>query len=843
MKKIFSYILIIVILAANIFAPISVGWNQKIKFNLAEAETVISSDYNMRISASVSATDNSVSLNVSTQKNSETSDKGTGYSSSVVVVANLKNKDGANVGGEKRLVLSRLGLENNNPLIFSNLDPNSPYILNATVVEQTDYSSGGGSGGSSEKTLGSLISSQAVKTNPTGVTTSTDLGSFSAKSGSIGVVTLPECRWDFWNTIGGCAGVFLYKVIFVPTSYLFAAAGMFFDSTFAYSVQSSSYQSTFVVEGWGVVRDFCNMFFIFILLYIAFGTILDLNGVKTKEMIINVIIIGLLINFSLFAVRLIVDSSNILARVFYNDKAITVNAGDAGSQASDWISKATKNGVIPLSAALVNKVDPQRLIIQSSKVDDIEDNSGNNAESDQGVPANTFIIVTILAIAINITGLFTFLSVGLIFVGRVVGLWISMILAPFAFFSYAVPAMRNIEFVGWKKWWPEMIKLAFLAPVFIFFMYLILQFLNKGLGIISADGKTGVDFVIAIMIPFIFIIFLLIQAKNIAKTMSGRVATAVTNAVSGAGKLVGGVALGAATGGAALLGRATVGSAMSRVAKSDALRKQATDKNAGAFSRWVSRKTLKSADSLSKSSFDARNTKAAKFTESKTGINMTKVPGFLKPKEGGYSKYAEDRRRNEVEKAERYKVSGGELKETLENTEKDYQGLLRTHKETLDNFDKEIEKKRKELSDVNQQYGGGSEESKKAGAELSNAKRKKKAFIEGDLYEGDKIITKKEKVDSETGLPLVGQFEYIEDVDNNTRKDYRNDNSVRANGKTIDELEKQFKQGQEDIETENRERMLSSADNLSKSWFNRKIKKGAAKEIREKYKIDSGKKV
>jgi len=54
-----------------------------------------------------------------------------------------------------------------------------------------------------------------------------------------------------------------------------------------------------------VVRDFVNIFFIFVLLYIAFATILSLHGFKTKEMIINVIIIGLLMNFSLFAGQLI----------------------------------------------------------------------------------------------------------------------------------------------------------------------------------------------------------------------------------------------------------------------------------------------------------------------------------------------------------------------------------------------------------------------------------------------------------------------------------------------------------------------------------------------------------
>lgn len=395
-------------------------------------------------------------------------------------------------------------------------------------------------------------------------------------AGTLGVKTsgggtLPACWLGLTEGISmsGCIAQLIYYLLFVPTSYLFALTGVFFDSTFAYSVNDESYRSPFVVEGWGLVRDFVNMFFIFVLLYIAFSTILAVHGFKTKEMIVNVIIIGLLMNFSLFAGQLIIDSSNILARVFYNSDAIKITKGGVGGVANNTPgTDVGPNGELPLSAALVNKVNPQNLIINASNVGTIPDKAGRSSgEIDQttGISNGTFILILLLAIAVNIVGMIVFLSVGLIFVARVVGLWIYMILAPFAFFSYTVPSMQGFSLVGWKKWWPEVLSLAFVAPIFIFFLYLILKFLETGLSLINAGGKSGLEFLISVIVPFAFIMILLWKAKGIAQKMSGELGQSITGGVAA----IGGLALGGAALGTAFLGRKAIGSTMARMSQSD----------------------------------------------------------------------------------------------------------------------------------------------------------------------------------------------------------------------------------------------------------------------------------
>jgi hypothetical protein len=415
----------------------------------------------------------------------------------------------------------------------------------------------------------------AITTSVAGQTQNVSAGEMVAKNEES---MLPNCEWASASTWGGCVGRLIYWTLFKPTSYIFGLTGRLLDVTVDYSIKDTSYHTPFVAEGWGVVRDLCNMFFIFVLLYIAFGTILNLHSVKTKEMIINIVIIGLLINFSLFATQVIIDASNILTRVFYNSETIKI-----GPKVNGVIQEERGSlGEIKLSEALVSKINPQKLLLQAERVDNIKTKQTitSNEKEANGISATTFILVALLASIVNIVGLITFLSASLIFISRVVGLWMAMIFAPLAFFSYTVPALQDMEMVGWKKWWPETLKLAFLAPAFVFFLYLIIKFLNTGLGLAISDDATGLDFILGIFIPFIFIMILLTKAKDIAKDMSGKMGQSITNGVAA----VGAIALGGAALGAAALGRGTIG-AMSKYTQNDGARQNAL-KFKGVTDQW-----------------------------------------------------------------------------------------------------------------------------------------------------------------------------------------------------------------------------------------------------------------
>jgi len=511
--------------------------------------------------------------------------------------------------------------------------------------------------------------------------------------------TLPECsivggRLGGDGSFSGCIAQGLYYGLFVPTSWIFGGTGKLFDYVFVYSISDSSYRSSFVTEGWRIVRDLSNIFFIFILLYVAFRLILNIGGAQSKQMIINVIIIGLLINFSLFAAQILIDASNILARVFYNSQAIQITAtGDVNRGGYNTTAQSDLKE-ISLSAALVAKVNPQE-IVQGAKNVTVIDPAGNSgtagSSKDNPLSAGAYILVIILSTIINVVGIFVFISVSLVFVARVIGLWFAMIFAPFAFLSYTVPALQEIKMLGWKEWWSDLLHLSFIAPLFMFFLYLILLFLDKGFGDLFKQSNSGIDFVLRTMIPFIFIMVMLLKAKDLAKSMAGSMGKTITEGVTKAA--VG--TLGVAAGGAALGLRGTVGRGANLITKNDTVNKWASGEN-GQIAQFFGKGLKKISTTGAKGSFDVRKTGLGTYTAKEAGIDFdkgTKYAGLsTKNTEGGYIGKEE----RKVQKHEEFaKTLTVDTKKSA-NIETD----LKAQKTKVKNTEEDVITKRKERNEA-----------------------------------------------------------------------------------------------------------------------------------------------
>lgn len=491
------------------------------------------------------------------------------------------------------------------------------------------------------------------------------------------VSNLPACSFTpSWlgggkGTFVGCIAQGLYYVLYVPSAWLFAGSGQFFDWMFNYSIDDASYKTSFVTEGWQIVRDLCNVFFIFILLYVAFALILDLPNIKAKDMLVNVIIIGLLINFSMFFAKVIIDSSNILARVFYNSQTIEQKSGNAGL--GDEIS---------LSQAVVDKLDPQEIVKRAGEIqveDPISEESSNaGANATKNLSAGGFTLVTLLATIVNIIGIFVFISVALVFVARVIGLYFILIFAPFAFLSYTVPALSKIKMMGWQNWWGDLAKLSFVAPLFMFMLYLIILFLEKGFGDIVQKNNTGVKFVLSVIIPFVFIMVMLMMAKRLAKEYSGEMGKAVTGVVNKVAGVAGGVALGA---GAVAL-RGTVGRAATAVGRDDKLNQKAAEGKSWA----VGLKKLTNVGE--KASFDVRKSALGAGIAKETGADLDTGAKYIglgtKRTEGGYTGY----RDRQIKKEETFGKTLGVNKKTETNIKTDIETTksnIETEKTNIDN--------------------------------------------------------------------------------------------------------------------------------------------------------------
>jgi hypothetical protein len=116
--------------------------------------------------------------------------------------------------------------------------------------------------------------------------------------------------------------------------------------------------------------------------------------------------------------------------------------------------------------------------------------------------------------------------------------------------------LEDNKHFGFKNWSNNLFKLAFMAPIFMFFLYISVVVLNINDTLTSTIGGGGVvASVMKGLVPLFGASFILLKGKKIAYDMSGEIG-AVVSKVAGMATTA---ALGAATGGTALALRQTLG--------------------------------------------------------------------------------------------------------------------------------------------------------------------------------------------------------------------------------------------------------------------------------------------
>lgn len=343
-------------------------------------------------------------------------------------------------------------------------------------------------------------------------------------------------------------------IIYDLTQVIVVFSGWFLDFFLKHSIESTSYRTGMIESGWEIIRNLVNIGFIFALLIIAFEKVFGSTKSNTNKRLIKTILIALVINFSLYGVYLVVDSSNILAHLFYNritveGKNAAINNGGDLSFVNDLFDSEVKS----VSTAVVSHINPQRIV----------------SFSPTGVvltPEMKFVIYS-LAGFLNIILLIVFFSAGLVFLSRTIGIVILGVLAPLAFVTLVIPGTEKYPYIGFDKWLSQLLGLAFTAPIFLFFLYIIVQFASNRsfMGNINTGLESGsvLTTILAVVLPFAFIAVLLMIAKKVTNQLAGElggmISGAVTKAVTGAAA-VGAIALtgGMAMGGGVLRGMGSI---------------------------------------------------------------------------------------------------------------------------------------------------------------------------------------------------------------------------------------------------------------------------------------------
>src|SRR3989338_4272130 len=126
------------------------------------------------------------------------------------------------------------------------------------------------------------------------------------------------CVYWFGINIDACLANIVYMIMWI-FSWVLWIAGKILDMSLYYTLHMSDLLTHVPVVdiGWKIFRDIANICFIFVLLWTAIGTILGVNSGKTKELLAPIVVVALLINFSLFITKAVVDASNIVALHFY----------------------------------------------------------------------------------------------------------------------------------------------------------------------------------------------------------------------------------------------------------------------------------------------------------------------------------------------------------------------------------------------------------------------------------------------------------------------------------------------------------------------------------------------
>ena len=420
--------------------------------------------------------------------------------------------------------------------------------------------------------------------------------------------------------VDGCVAEIVHFV-WLGAALIMKIAAYFLDFLLYFSTNDSSYKNTFISQGWALVRDIANIFFIISLIFVALRTVLGIHAAEAKKTIGFVIIFGLLINFSLFFTEVVIDASNILAKVFYNSMTVDTKTGSSG-QAVD------EGGQKSISQALVSKFNPQNLMSQ-----EVYDASEGTIK---------YVVITLALIAIALFTAMIFFTVGLLFLLRIVTLWIAMIFSPIAFASFATPF--KIPGMGHEEWWKDLSQAAFMAPMFVFFLYIIIMFANVMQSVGKAAGGTGGELpqmLLGTIIPFLILYGLLSKAKTTAVKMSGEFGEMVAKA----GKSIGGLAVGGAVMGgmglAAAGGRATLGKLGSKLKNSSLVKDNYAKNNLGG---WLARRGHDVGSATSSASFDVRGIKAVGGALAGAGLTGGMLAGALKAKEGGIDKMRADKK-------------------------------------------------------------------------------------------------------------------------------------------------------------------------------------------------------
>ncbi|MFH0840579.1 MAG: hypothetical protein V1865_01150 [bacterium] len=250
-----------------------------------------------------------------------------------------------------------------------------------------------------------------------------------------------------------------------------------------------------VSAGWHIVRDLCNMFFILIMLIVAFATVLRVQKYNAASLLKYVLIYAILINFSKTICGLIIDIAQTIMGGFVG--------AFSGLGGADFVH-----------------------ILGVDSILDIKYNGTYQAGTFWNVVINLALMVIYAIVAMVVVG-----TTLLVFAMRIVMLWIYIILSPLAYLTAILPATRGVS----SSWWNSFTKYVVTGPALAFFIWLTFSTMSVSgtSGFNTAQGLSAGAAALSstdTMLSFIISICMLVAGLQVAQSLGG-----VTGQIAGGG--------------------------------------------------------------------------------------------------------------------------------------------------------------------------------------------------------------------------------------------------------------------------------------------------------------------
>ena len=250
-------------------------------------------------------------------------------------------------------------------------------------------------------------------------------------------------------------GIFLdstIEIIVWAVSAILYIVGFFFGKlliiagyilNWVLTLNSNILDNPAVQIGWQITRDLSNLGFVFLIILIAFGTILRMGSFQIKSMLPKLIVAALLINFSLLIAAVFLDFAGVLMNYFFNH-AYTSSGGDGG-----------------IGMALTGAMSVHGFMDTPTM-----DNAAFAAFS---VASLNYIASLIFLNIATIIGAITLLAMAFMFLVRYIIIGFLLIMLPAAILAWVAGGK------GWSDWSGKFFQYTFFGPLAGFYIYIALK--------------------------------------------------------------------------------------------------------------------------------------------------------------------------------------------------------------------------------------------------------------------------------------------------------------------------------------------------------------------------------